>query len=523
MPGNVASAMALSTPSRVTVNRLPSHLASEWSAQGLLPVLAVALLPILLLLRLVVPGSERGRVKAGIFFTGTYLLSLVALAVFHPAVPGPAHHDWLRLLPVLLFSFALVIVCGLLLFDVVLVRREVPRILRDLMQGIAYLIAAAVVLTRSEVDVTKVFTASVLTTAVIGLALQETLGNVMAGLALQLERDLEIGDWISLDEKIAGQIREIRWRATTIITKNGDLTLVPNTAITRGTIVNYSRPTTAHRQWIRVRVHFRHPPGRVRDAILPAVRALPFVRVDPPPDCILLEFREDASIYAVRYWMDDVRKDDSMDSAVRSAIWYALHRAGMEIPFPSRNVHVTEMNEERERRKDDEEYARRIDALSQVDVFRALDAERIDRLSRRMRMLIFGPHEIILRQGDPGDSLYVVRSGTVAVQVGPAGAAREVATLDAGQFFGEMSLMTGASRAATVVAKSDVECYVVDKEAFQEIVQEKPELAGTISEILSRRQIALGEEQPLNLPIAAQKTQLLAKIAQFFGIKPRAS
>ncbi len=503
---------------------MPSHLANEWSAQGALPFIAVALLPILLLLRLVVPGSEKGRVKAGIFFAGAYLLSLVALSVFRPPVPQAAHHDWLRLVPVLMFSFAVVIVAGLLLFDVVLVRREVPRILRDLMQGIAYLITAVVVLTRSEVDVTKVFTASVLTTAVIGLALQETLGNVMAGLALQLERDLEIGDWISLDDRIAGQIREIRWRATTIVTKNGDLTLIPNTAITRGMIVNYSRPTAAHRQWIHLRVHFRHPPGRVRDVVLEAVRALPFVRLDPPADCILHDFKEDASEYSVRYWMDDVRRDDTMDSAVRSAVWYALHRAGMEIPFPSRNIHVTEMNEDRARRKDDEEYARRIDALARVDVFRALDAERIDRLSRRMKMLIFGPDETILRQGDPGDSLYVVRSGTVAVRTGAGGSAREVATLNAGQFFGEMSLMTGASRAATVVAKSDVECYVVDKEAFQEIVQEKPELAGTISEILSRRQVALGEEPAPNVaPTAAQKNQLVAKIAQFFGIKPRAS
>ena len=501
---------------------LPSRFAHEWSTQGSLPVIAVALLTILFLLRFIVPASERGRVKAGIFFAGAYLAALLALAVFHPPVPSPAHHDWLRLLPVMLFSFALVIVSGLVLFDVILVRREIPRILRDLLQGIAYLITAALILTRSEVDVTKVFTASVLTTAVIGLALQETLGNVMAGLALQLERDFEVGDWISLDDRIAGKIREVRWRATTIVSKNGDLMMIPNSAITRATIVNYSRPTTAHRQWISVRVHFRHPPARVREVIVEAVRALPFVLAAPPADCILHEFKDDASIYSVRYWMDDVQRDDSMDSAVRSAIWYALHRAGMEIPFPSRNVNLTEMNEDRARRKDDEEYARRIDALSRVDVFRALDAERIDRLSRRMKMLMFGPDETILRQGDPGDSLYVVRSGKVAVQMGAGISPKELATLGPGQFFGEMSLMTGASRAATVVAKSDVECYVVDKEAFQEIVREKPELAGTISEILALRQVALGEDPAPNAPAtAAQKNQLGGKIAAFFGIKTR--
>ena len=157
---------------------MPSRFAHEWSVQGSLPFVAVALLAGLFLLRFIVPATERGRVKAGIFFAGAYLASVLALGVFHPPVPSAAHHDWLRLLPVLLFSFAVVIVCGLFLFDVVLIRREIPRILRDILQAVAYLITVMVVLTRSEVDVTKVFTASVLTTAVIGLALQETLGNV---------------------------------------------------------------------------------------------------------------------------------------------------------------------------------------------------------------------------------------------------------------------------------------------------------------------------------------------------------
>jgi small-conductance mechanosensitive channel/CRP-like cAMP-binding protein len=483
----------------------------------------VGLLLILLVLRFLVPPSERGRAKAGIFFAGSYLASLVALGLFHPPVAGPGHHDWARLLSLMLFSFAAVIAAGLLLFDVVLVRRQIPRILRDLMQGIAYLITALVVLTRSAIDVTQLFTASVLTTAVIGLALQETLANVMAGLTLQIERDLEIGDWISLDDKVAGQIREVRWRATTIVTKNGDLTLIPNTAITRGMIVNFSRPTTAHRQWIHLRVHLRHPPGRVREVVLAAVQALPFVRIDPPPDCVLRDFKDDASEYYVRYWMDDVRRDDSMDSAVRSAVWYALHRAGMEIPLPSHNVNLTEMNEEHARRQDDEEYARRIDALSRVDLFQALDAARIHRLARGMKMVIFGPDEIILRQGDPGDSLYVIRVGTVAVRTGAGETVRSVRTMAAGQFFGEMSLMTGAPRSATVVAASDVECYVVDKESLQAILQETPELAGAIGDVLARHQLADQEQAVSTPPTPAQKNQLLARIAQFFGLKPRAS
>lgn len=503
-----------------------SRFAQEWSAQWPLPVIDVALLAVFFGLRFLVPPDERGRIKAGIFFAGAYLVSLLALGLLHPTIAvDPQHHDWLRVLSMLLFAFAAVIAAGLILFDVALARRELPRILRDVIHGIAYLVVGAIVLTRSEVDVTKVFTASVLTTAVIGLALQETLGNIVAGLALQLERDLEVGDWVKIDDKITGRIREVRWRATTVVTKNGDLIMIPNGVIARSMITNFSRPTAAHRQWVHVRVHFRHPPARVREVMLEALRAQSFVRADPAPDVILLEFKEDAVTYACRYWMDDYQRDDAMDSSVRMAIWYALHRAGMEIPFPSMNVNVTEMNEERDQRKQDEEYARRMDALSRVDVFRALDAEKIDRLSRRLRLVIFGPGEVILRQGDPGDSLYVVRAGQVVVQIGLHGGPKTVATLTAGQFFGEMSLMTGESRSATVVAKNDVECYVVEKEAFQEILQEKPELAGIISDILSRRQVALGgasAEANLNTQ-AVQKNDLRTRIAAFFGIGARPS
>jgi CRP-like cAMP-binding protein len=143
-----------------------------------------------------------------------------------------------------------------------------------------------------------------------------------------------------------------------------------------------------------------------------------------------------------------------------------------------------------------------------------------------MHLIIYGPGEVVLRQGDPGDSLYVVRSGSVAVQLGSLGARKEVATLSAGQFFGEMSLMTGESRAATVVAKSDCECYVVDKQAFQAILEERPELANVISDILSRRQVAF-DGATADAALAnqtVQKNQLRSKIAAFFGIgtRPRA-
>ena len=502
--------------------------AQEWIWDWPLPAVALGLLAVLLGLRFVISAEHQGTRRAGIFFAGSYLASLVLVSVFFPlrvSLTGPItspHHYTLRVLYHLLFCFTAVLTAGLVLFDVLLVRRPVPRIFRDLTQGFAYLVAGFIVLTRAEVDVTKIFTASVLTTAVIGLALQETLGNLMAGLALQTEPDFDVGDWIRVDDRLTGRIREIRWRVTSLVTKNGDLVLVPNGAVARAVLTNFSRPTSAHRQWVYLRMHFRHPPAQVREVVTEAVRGAMHIRKDPPPECMLWEFKDDAVTYAVRYWIDDFRIDDVTDSEVRALIWYALHRAGMEIPFPARNIHVTEMTEDRAQRKLDEDYARRVDALSQVDVFRALDAEMIDRLARRLRLAPFGPGEIILHEGDPGDSLYVLRSGEVVVRVDVRGHARDVATLRAGQFFGEMSLMTGETRSATIVARTDVECYIVSKAAFQEILEKKPELAATISEILAQRQVDLGASTELSGPVrVGEPQQLLSRIASFFGIKTR--
>ena len=186
------------------------RIAQEWISDWPLPAVAVGLMAVLVGLAFVVPVEHRGRRRAGIFFAGSYLVSLFMVSVFFPVqetVQGPVvspHHDTLRVLYHLLFCFAAVLTAGLVLFDVLLARRPVPRILRDVTQGFAYLVAGFIVLTRAEVDVTKIFTASVLTTAVIGLALQETLGNLMAGLALQMEPDFDVGDWIHVDDRLTG-------------------------------------------------------------------------------------------------------------------------------------------------------------------------------------------------------------------------------------------------------------------------------------------------------------------------------
>ena len=377
---------------------------TEWSAAWPLPGLAIGLISVLVLLRFVVPPAERGRVAGGIFFAGAYLLAVVAFGLVGRPPPAAGHHDWLRLLAVLLFSFAAVITSGLVLFDVVLARREVPRISRDLVQAIAYLITAAVVLTRSEVDVTKVFTASVLTTAVIGLALQDTLGNVVAGPRPAAGARLRGG---RLDQP--GRARSPAGSATSAggATTHRHQGRRPDADPQLGhhprrrSSTTAARPRRTGRRSACASTSATRP-GRCGDVVAgrPS-RRCPFVRAEPAPDCVLQEFKEDACSYICRTGWTTFQRDDAASTArVRSAIWYALHRAGMEIPFPSRNVHLTEIDEDRAAVASRTRSTPGASTPCRASTSSGRStARRIDRLSRRLRHVVFGPGEVILRQG----------------------------------------------------------------------------------------------------------------------------
>ena len=178
-------------------------------------------------------------------------------------------------------------------------------------------------------------TTSAVLTAVIGLALQSTIANVFAGLALHTDRTLGIGDWVQAGAMI-GRINEIKWRSTSLWTEDGDYLTVPNSRLLDAEVQNLSRPDDVHRMWVKVGFHYRHPPNEVKRILREALRRAPGVRVEPAPDCILLDFADSAILYALRYWISDFAHHAVIESEVRTRIWYAARRGGLEIPFPIR-------------------------------------------------------------------------------------------------------------------------------------------------------------------------------------------
>jgi small-conductance mechanosensitive channel/CRP-like cAMP-binding protein len=501
---------------------------------------ACVCLVLLVLARALLPPADRSRARLGIFFVAVYfVLFLVKAALLYGGLDN-VFND-VQLASTVLIAWAIIGTAGLLSFDLVGARFGVPKILRDLSVTLASLVALVVTLSRSGVNLIPLITTSAVVTAVIGLAMQDTLGNLFSGIALQLESSISIGDWIKLDERSVGKVIEIRWRSTVIRTKNDDLIVIPNGMFAKGVITIFAKDELQNRRWVYFNVHLRHPPNLVQKIVVDALAGTPNVSTLKPPDCIVWRYHESWLEYAVRYRLVDFLPDDPTDSEIRKRIWYALHRENIEIPYPGYNLFVTELNKARAEDKAERERNARRQLLECIGLFRPLSDEERAQLAAGLGQAVFGAGEVVIRQGDPGNTLYIVRSGEVAVQIAmdnpgnPLGTAsqeatrltapmkkREVARLGRGEFFGEMSLLTGEPRHATVVAKTDVECYVIERATFETILKNNESLAKQIGKLLSEREMKNKiERDGLSAEAAAADASheaLYTRIKSFFGL-----
>ena len=490
-------------------------------------VLVACLIVTALLVRSFIP-DERTRLRGMTVLTALHLALLPALAALRGA--ASEWYDDARLAALIFETLAFVGMAGAVIFGLAMPRAgfRAPRILRDVLTAAVAIIAIIIGANKLGFPLSGVITTSAILTAVIGFSMQDTLGNVMGGLALQMDNSIEVGDWVKLGD-VRGRVAEIRWRYTAIETRNWETVIVPNSVLMKGQVTIEGRRAGQPpqlRRWVYFNVDFRTAPTDVCDAVTEALQAAPIDRVAtvPAAHCVLMDLHESYARYAARYWLTDIAVDDPTDSVVRTRIFFALRRVGIPLSMPAHAVFLTEENQERKQEKGKKDLERRHQALAQVDLFEVLDAETMSRLSGRLRYAPFSRGEAMTRQGSEGHWLYMILEGEAAVRVSKDGVEREVARLGAGNFFGEMSLLTGAKRAATVVAVSDVECYRLDKAAFQEVLHARPQIAEGVAAILANRQVGLvAAKEHLDAATHAQrvaddKGALLHKIRDFFGL-----
>ena len=328
-----------------------------------------------------------------------------------------------------------------------------PNIVQDTIVIALFAVAAMLFLPDKVVATTAVGA------VVIGFALQDTLGNLFAGLAIQVEKPFRVGHWVTIGGK-DGLVSEITWRATKIRTKAGNFVVVPNSVLSRDTITNYSEPTRETRLEVEVGAGYDVPPNAVKSAIVAALAGEPLIMPEHPPEVLLVNFADSWMTYRVRIWTTDFAADERVRDRVRSRIYYAFHREGIAFPHPVQlQIRPTAQGAE----APDE-----ASALDGVEILTSLSEAQRGQLAAMSRRLLYGAGELIAREGEAGTSMFVLRRGEAIVTV--ADADGEVARLRAGAFFGEMSLLTGERRSATVAAATDCELLEIGVEAFRRVV-----------------------------------------------------
>jgi small-conductance mechanosensitive channel/CRP-like cAMP-binding protein len=399
----------------------------------------------------------------------------------------------------------------------------VPLVVRDLARW-GLVVIALVVIVRSYfpgVNLNVLAVSSLVVGYIVGNATQDTLGNLFAGLALNAERPFEIGDWITVGGH-TGALVDTTWRATRLRTLADDYIVIPNSAIAKESIVNYSRPTGIHGCYVSVGVSYDTPPNKTREVIRSVLRETPEVCSDPAPSVYLAGYGDFAINFTIKYFIRDYSRLNPIQSGLMDRIWYAFRREGIAIPYPIQDArHRDAMADEQALRSGELEAIRHL--LTGVDLFQSLSPQELNRVVDGTKLKLFAAGEHLCRQGEAGDSFYVIRSGQVAVLMNNAdGQPVTVAHLSHGAFFGEMSLLTGEPRSGTVTAEADVEVLWVSKAVFAGLLRADADLAGKLAAVLEKR--AAERRTIMSTPSVSSETAfearnaLTARIRRFFGL-----
>lgn len=487
---------------------------------------AMAAALVLIVTLLALRPADRTRIRNALLLLGLCAFAVAADGLF-TSLGGRRAAAVAADVASVLVGIVLIRLAGIFVFRIVLpaMKMSPAAILEELVTPAICVAWVLIWLRMAGVELASLVATSAVVTAVLAFSMQETLGNVLGGILLQLDRSVRIGDWVKIDDT-AGRVTEIGWRHTAVETRNRETVLVPNGWLMKNRFMVIGSRQDAHpvwRRWVRLNVDFSAPPTQVcavlENAVLKA--AIPHVALDPAPNAVLMEINARYGGYALRYWLDDFKPDDATDSLVRAHLLAALQRHGMKLGAPYQEELGLKDNAESRAMQQQEERARRLEALRHVTLFASLSDAELEQLVPHLVDAPFVQGATLTRQGAVAHWLYVIVAGEADVWYeGPAGARTRLATLGAGDVFGEMGMMTGEPRRATVTARTDVECYRLDKAGFESVIRARPDIAEAVSMVLAERRVQL-EGKAVLASAGSDKPRhadILAKIRDFFAL-----
>jgi len=363
-----------------------------------------------------------------------------------------------------------------------------PRFIHQILLIVLYLFTALSYCSWAfGLNIDKFLAGSAVISIVLGLALQETLGNFFSGMVMQASSPFQLGDWIECNG-VEGRVVDMTWRAVTLLTLEDNYVLIPNAMIAKERIVNYHTPTKATARNIRIGLDYDIPPNDARRVLASAAAETEGVLPDPAPIVLLDDYADSAITYRIKFWIDNPRGHALVEHAVRTNAWYRLKQAGYSIPFPIRTIEHTSLDRKqaRTRERDRQE---RILVLRDTPLLATLSQEQCEMLADDTRDLALAAGQILFRQNDPGDSFYILRTGTVESTINlPDGRPSPLETIAAGNFFGEESAVTGQPRPVTIRAVTDIRCLEITRQHLHALFVADPALMTKISEVVTQRQ-----------------------------------
>jgi small-conductance mechanosensitive channel/CRP-like cAMP-binding protein len=425
----------------------------------------------------------------------------------------------LRLVLFATLAYLIVRALNVSIFTLVRLRRgfDAPTLVRNMFSIIAFTALFFVIFTQifPDVNLGALFTTSAIFGVILGLALQDTLGNFFAGISLQADRPFQVGDVITVGvQRHTGVVEEITWRAIKVRTFQNHITLISNSNAAKEPIEVCPRENLNARL-VFFNTLYSDSPAKTIHVVREAVREADNVSQKITPIVRIRNLGDSSVDYEVKYWLDDYAKYNDTDALIRQRIWYAFRRNGLTFAYPTRTLLV-----ERKAKgsQGDTDAAPIVERLAAVDIFAPLSTEETTMLAQASTSHVFAPGETVIRAGDPGSSMFVVHNGRVAVQLSENGRPRTVATLSEGAFFGEMALFTGEPRTANIVALEETEVLEIGHQAMKLVFDANPDLVESLSHIITERRQALAASEDQRAADSDESAGLLSAIKRFFGL-----
>jgi len=481
----------------------------------LLPVISLAL--IIFLYFLIKRGGALRKLKPVILFlVGLLLVSGTISILKSDAISKLVYSETLIfILQLIVLVFLLVIAVKLIVFivfDAYMKEDRYPRMIKDIVVIILYVVGFLFIAKYYlKLRVAEVLASAAVLTVVVGFALQDILKDLFSGVAVNLEESLRIGDWVKVGE-FEGRIEQFRWRSIKIRTTDNVLVVIPNQTASKEAVKNFGHAGLPFALRSQIGVSYKNSPDLVIKTLLEVLGSIDLILKDPVPEVMMQRFDSSSIIYELKYFFKDLSKKSIIQSEISRKTWYAFKRAGIQIPFPIRDVYLKKETEAGMKNEDI------IHILKNNELLQTIDETQLQNLAEGVDIMVYGQGEMVIGEGETGRYFYLILAGEVEILKSN----KVMHRLGINEYFGEFSLFTGEMTTADVRASQECTFLGISSDKFRETVKMNLDMARKLSEVIAMRRVrqmefSKKETEDMHLNIKKDSENIFLRIKKYFS------